>query len=230
MPASQYRIPCHAPCHACQALSETMRCFPCHTYTYDTRQVIPYNMPCAQVHTIYNARYVVPYTLHIPILYTMPCPPSHTINHDMPTGLYHSTCHARQAISYTMPCPSGHTIPCHASQAVPYTMLCPTNHVIYHAMSARLYHIPWDPARPYHIIFYAQAIPYTICDTRRALPYTTPCPQCHTVYHAMHGRLRHIPCHALPYTMLCLERPYPIPCYARQAIPYAMPCPPSHTI
>ena len=43
-----------------------------------------------------------------------------------------------------------------------------------------------------------------------------PCPPGHTIYHVM------------PYTMPCLARPYPIPCYARHMPclpgPYHIPC------
>ena len=92
----------------------------------------------------------MPYTLHARrgILYTCttPCPPRHTINHDMPSRSYHIICHTRQAISYTMPCPSSHTkyhamparpyhIPCYARQTVSYTTPCPPCHTIYQSGS-----------------------------------------------------------------------------------------------
>ena len=80
----------------------------------------------------------------------------------------------------------------------------------------------------------------TIRDARQALPYTMPCPQCQTVYHAMpriassHVIYHAMPRQTIPYTMLCPlgytichampTRPYHIPCHARQAIPYTMPC------
>ena len=99
--------------------------------------------------------------------------------------------------------------------------------------------------RPYHPAFHVhQAIPYSKCDARQALPYTMPYPQCHTVYYAMHARHCPIPRHArkaIPYTMPCIVRschmpcfaspdhtvyhvvpvrPFHIPCHARQTIHY----------
>ena len=85
------------------------------------------------------------------------------------------------------------------------------------------YHIPYSmPAKPNHIPCHAHnAIPYTIPCTS-GMPYTVSCPPGHTIYHAVH-------CQAMPYTMLYIARPCPIPSNACHAIPHAMPCPPGHT-
>ena len=108
-------------------------------------------------------------------------------------------------------------------------------------MSARPYHIPWYahqiipysiPCLPGHTIYHMRCPPgLTIYHAMSTMPYrilcharqTMTCPLGHTIYHAMH-------CQTMPYTMLCIARPYPIPCYARQGIPYTMSCPPGHTI
>ena len=129
---------------------------------------------------------------------------------------YHIPCHARQAMPYTMPCSPGHTI-CHAMhcQAMPYTMLPSPDHTlyhdmpaIYHALPARLYHIPCLSSyiitlpcivRPYHILCRPPGHTFS---------HAMPCPPGHTIYHAM----------------------YHIPCHAHQAIPYTMPIQPGHTI
>ena len=121
-------------------------------------------------------------------------------------------------------------------------------HTIYHAMSARPYHIPCDarqaiaytmpwplghtiyhavPTRPYHTPFLA----------RQAIPYTMPCPPGHTIHHCLPARPYHILCqapclacqaitiyHAMP------ARPYHKPRYAHQTMSYTTPCTPGHTI
>ena len=185
---------------------------------YDACQAIPYIMPCAPDHTIYHAHLVIPLGHTIYPAY----PPGHTVNHDMSSRSYHITCHACQAISYTMPCPSGPTIyhamparpyhiPCYARQTMLYTTPCPPGHT-YKTIP---YSIPWPPG---HTIYHLQCLP--------GLTIYHAMSQCHTIYHAMHARPCHIPCHAcqtmpamhclaMPYTMLCLARPCPIPCYAR---------------
>ena len=81
------------------------------------------------------------------------------------------------------------------------------------------------PARPYHIPLHA----------RQAKPYTIPCQQGHTIYHAMPTWLCHKPFlvhEAIPYSMPA--RQYCILCQAprlaRQAIYLTMPARPGHTV
>ena len=84
-----------------------------------------------------------------------------------------------------------------------YYFWCPQGLTICHAMPTMSCRIP--------------------CHARQTMPFALPCPPGHNIYHVMHWQ-------AMPHSMLCLARSYPILCYARQAIPYAMPCPLSHTI
>ena len=95
-------------------------------------------------------------------------------------------------------------------------MPCPPDNSIYHAMSARPYHIPGHagkavpyichPARPNHIpshtspgntIYHAMPTrPYHIsCHALQAIPYTMPCPADHIIYHVMSARPYHKPSH-----------------------------------
>ena len=197
----------------CQAIPYTMVCPP-------ARQTIPCSIPCHIGHTKYHMR----------------CPPGLTTEyHAMPTrpSIYHAM-HC-QAMPYTMlyiarPYP----IPSYACQAIPYALPCPPGHTIYHAMPARLYHIPCHASSAHTKHYAMSARPYLFpCHARQAIPYTMSCPSDHTTCHAMPTRPYHIPCHAsqdIPYTMPCLARPLHIPCHAHQAIPYTLPRPPCHTI
>ena len=154
--------------------------------------------------------------------------------------------HTMPATRYHIPCQIwlGNTI-CHVKPGRQYPISCQTSpgHTIYNTMPTRPYHIPCHtppghtiycvmPDRPYHTIP-QQTITYTIpyltrpvhipCDAHQAIPFTMPCPQDHTIYHAMSARPHHKPCQTMPGHTLY----HPIP---RQAIPYTMPCPPGHTI
>ena len=114
-------------------------------------------------------------------------------------------------------------------------------HTIYHATSARPYHIPCDarqaipntmPWPPGHTIYIMSCPPgHTI---------TIPCPPYHTIYHAVSARPLNILCqtqclacqaifiyHAMPVRPYHIPMRCPpghtIPCDAHKAIPYHMP-------
>ena len=168
----------------------------------------PYHIPCH----VHQAIYTMPARSY----HNSAMPDSHTINHAMPARptIYHDmtsmsyyiTCHAHQP--YYKPCHVSQSYHIHAmpAQAIPYTKLCPRDHVIYHAIPARPYHIPW---------YAHQAIQYTICDAHhilchasqdipytyyampgKAITYTMSGSPGHTIYLSMPARSYHIPCHA----------------------------------
>ena len=124
-------------------------------------------------------------------------------------------------IPYTMLWPQGHTI----------VILCPPGHTIYHAMLARLYHIPCHassghkidyamPARPY----LSHDLPARPCHAHQAIPHKMPCPPGHTIYHAMQAGHTKI-CHASPGHNIIHAmptRPYHNPYHGCQFIPYTM--------
>ena len=97
----------------------------------------------------------------------MPCPPSHTINHNLPSKSYHITCPPGHIIFHAMPVMTYH-IPYHAGRTIPYTMLWPPDHFVYCAMPARSYHIP--------------------CYARQTIPYSIQCQPGHTKYHMPYSR------------------------------------------
>ena len=105
------------------ALKHVILCL--SSYNNIPRQAIPYTMRCSQACHAHQA-----------IVYTIPCPPGHTICHAMPTRpchvLYQAPCLACQAITiyHVMPARPYH-IHCDARQAI-----------LYHAMPAGPYHIP----------------------------------------------------------------------------------------
>ena len=150
--------PYHKPCHARQAIPYT--CHPAKPHRMQSHTSPGNTMPCPQGHTIYH----VPCRARQAILYTMPCPLSHCINHAMPARPYHIPCHAFQAKPYTMPGMTSHTI-YHAIPDWPHQMPCPPTITIYHNMSTRLYHN--------NAIYYAMPTrPYQLpCHTRQTTSY-----------------------------------------------------------
>ena len=120
-----------------------MPCPPDHSMYLSSCQATPNAIPnlARQYHIQCNARQAIPYT--------MPCPPSHCINHAMPARPYH--------------------IPCHAFKAKPYTMPGLPSHTIYHAITDRSHQMPWLPTITIYNAMFTRLYHNTI-------PCPMPCP------------------------------------------------------
>ena len=160
-----------------------MPCPPGHTIYMSSCQATPYAIPylARQYYAMPARTYHIPCQARQAILYTMPCPPSHCINHAMPARPYPIPCHAFQAKSYTMPGMPSHIL-YHAIPDRPHQMPCPPTITIYHTIPHAM------PIRPYHIPCHAhQAIPIP-WHTLQAIEYTMLFQPGYTTYHAMPTR------------------------------------------